>query len=243
MNEGESSGIQDRELTIKFNPRKLMKFSLVFVVLILVFFAGRWTAPDGAPADVADDKSGFWSSLTGIFSDDDPTGAVTQKEEVKAEKKEEPKKEEKKVEEKKVEPKKVEKKVEKKEEKVEPIITTYSKVAISLGQPTTKWYGNWGKITHLQYTIKNNEAGTIKPAYFLMTLKGYDDIEKKVPVSAGSLTIKSGQVSSAKVEIPSGYAYNPASINLNKAVIITTLRDGTQKPMASAVKNLVLPNK
>ena len=227
MNEGESSGIQDRELTIKFNPRKLMKFSLVFVVLILVFFAGRWTAPDGAPADVADDKSGFWSSLTGIFSDDDPTGAVTQKEEVKAEKKEEPKKEEKKE----------------KEEKVEPIITTYSKVAISLGQPTTKWYGNWGKITHLQYTIKNNEAGTIKPAYFLMTLKGYDDIEKKVPVSAGSLTIKSGQVSSAKVEIPSGYAYNPASINLNKAVIITTLRDGTQKPMASAVKNLVLPNK
>ena len=120
------------------------------------------------------------------------------------------------------------------EEDVGPIITTYTKVAFSLSGVTKKWMETWGKITQVEITIKNNEAGTIKPTYMIMNMEGYDDYDKKILLPLSAQTIKAGQTLSKAILVPKGgFDYNEKTAgNLEDVIITLTLYDGNDKQMA-----------
>lgn len=118
----------------------------------------------------------------------------------------------------------------------EPVLTSYSKVAISLNDAIYDWKGTWGKITKIDYTIKNNEAGTVKPSYLIMLVEGYDTTEnmirKKISVPLSGQTIKAGQAYNQVANVPQGFAYNKITAgDLNDVRITLTLFDSADKQM------------
>lgn len=131
------------------------------------------------------------------------------------------------------------------EESNEEIITTYKKVALAIEGVNKIWKepGVWGRMTGIEYTIKNSELGTIKPAYFTMTVKGYDDMEKKFAVPYTSETVKAGQTLQDAAAIggsPSGFAFNKAQVNLQRVEIKLMMFDAADKVMALAVREVDL---
>ncbi len=240
-----NSAFKEREVTIKVNPHKLMIGGIVVVALLVVFFLGRLTAPAAVVEEVVIEQpeevsSGFIDSFLALFESaaaeadevveaaveevaeagDELTGAVVAEEEP------------------------VEEAAEEEPEELEPVeeelITTYSNVALNIDNLHTKWFDNWGKITGIDYTIKNNEAGMIKPHRFLMLVDGYDDLEKDVPVSYKSEKISAGETHVADTAVPNGFAYNPASISLDNVVVTLILYDGAGKKIASTTQGFNL---
>jgi hypothetical protein len=94
----------------------------------------------------------------------------------------------------------------------ETVLTSYSKVAVSLNDVKYDWKGTWGKITKIDYTIRNNEEGTVKPYYLIMLVEGYDTednmIKKKISIPLSGQTIKAGGVYTQMTNVPQGFAYN-----------------------------------
>ncbi|MDO8656860.1 MAG: hypothetical protein Q7K45_06490, partial [Nanoarchaeota archaeon] len=116
----------------------------------------------------------------------------------------------------------------------EPIITTYTKVAVAINDVDFDWKETWGKITKVDYTIKNTETGTIKPDHLGMLVEGYDDFEKKIPLPLSSKTIKAGESASSKVQVPMGFSYSPVTAgDLTTVEITFTLYDADNKVMTS----------
>ncbi|MBI4152232.1 hypothetical protein HY495_00850 [Candidatus Woesearchaeota archaeon] len=200
-----------REIHVSIRPWKVLKFFLVLLVISSVFFAGRWSA----------DGTGVFS-----FSSDGPTAAAVS--EKSGEKEAAPAATEK--------PAVDEAKLPEGEVKVEDsvsdvpekVITKYSKVALAVTGVKKEWYDGWGKIVQLSVTIKNNEEGTIKPAYLVMNVEGYDDFDKRVPLPAKAQEIKAGVKLEEDVNIPNGFAYNPATKgigDMSTVHIITRLYD------------------
>ncbi len=98
----------------------------------------------------------------------------------------------------------------------EKIITKYSKVALAIPSVKVEIKGKdptWGKITQVEYTIKNNEEGTIKPDYIMISqVEGYDnDYNKKIPLPTSTKTISSGKTISASISVPNGFTYSEAT--------------------------------
>lgn len=182
----------DREIHLSIKPWKLFKFFMVLVLLSGLFFTGRWSAAG---------TEGMFG-----FSDSAPTAAVVT-EKVTAP------------------PPVVEKAAEPTKEAVtaavttpiaevpktgtsEAIITKYSKVALATSSVKLEWHETWGKIMQLVLTIKNNEAGTIKPSYLIMNVEGYDDFDKRIDLPKTIQTIKSGEKIEGTVNVLNGFAYN-----------------------------------
>ncbi len=119
-------------------------------------------------------------------------------------------------------------------EDVGPIVTTYTKVAFSLSGVTKKWMETWGKITQVEITIKNNEAGAIKPSYMIMNVEGYDDYDKKITLPLSAQTVRAGETLSRTILVPKGgFGYNEKTAgNLGDVIITMTLYDGNDKQMA-----------
>ena len=244
-----SSLSDEKEINIKLkiSPLRIVKGVFVVLLLIAAFFLGRFTGetPAGAAAEpVLKETSspGLWDRFLGLFSSS-PSPSV-EKEIVKEpspvpeestaseETKEAPPVAEEPVEEI-VEP------VE--EETNEPTITDYTKVALAIDGVKKEWKETWGKVTYLDYTIKNNEAGTIKPSYLIMTMEGYDDYEKKIPLPPESATIKAGEVSTNTVLVPNGFSYNEITAgNLDNVEITVSLFDATDTAMAHYIKSFDL---
>ena len=123
-----------------------------------------------------------------------------------------------------------------------PVITSYSKVALALESVKTQWKETYGKITDVSYTLKNNEAGIIKPAYFHLLVKGYDDFEKKIPLPLSQQKVAAGETKSLTIKVPYGFAYNKATIpDLPSATVTLVLYDANGKQMASVTQNTNLP--
>jgi len=98
------------------------------------------------------------------------------------------------------------------------------------------WKETWGKITQLDYTIKNNEEGTVKPDHFTMMVEGYADEASKrnVPVSIDSQDIKSKTSAISSAIVPGGFNYHSKTTgNLDDVEIRFILMDFEGKPMAS----------
>jgi hypothetical protein len=232
-NSGKQSGLDDSvTLKLTVSPRKLLKWGVIILILFLVFFLGRYsvggacdTIVDSADVEIAvvsddpvvDDGAvskvgGFFKSL---FSGSDATGGITAENNTTAEVGV--------VEAVVVEEPVEEVIVEVVEDTSEPVITTYNKVALSLGDVSIDWKTTWGKIKTFKYTIKNNEAGTIEPDHFVMLVEGYDDLEKKVPLPKSSQSLKAGVTASSYATIPNGYAYSELSAGDLSSVDVTII--------------------
>ncbi len=252
----------DDSVTLKLtiSPRKLLKWGIVILILICVFFLGRFsmgssdcTIGDVQEAEVAvadsvtgavvdanvdlDDGaiskvSGFFKSL---FSGSGATGSsiiennatittgVLETEEAVVEETTE------------------EEAVVEVVEDVEPVVTTYNKVAVSLGDVLIDWKGTWGKIKSFQYTIKNNEAGTIQPDHFVMLVEGYDDFEKVVPLPKSSQNLVAGVTASSYATIPSGFSYSELSAgDLSNVDVTIIMYDPSSVEMAQVKKTIDL---
>ena len=257
---GKSSTLDDSvTLKLTISPRKLLKWGVVILILLCVFFLGRYSAGGSCDAVVASDVEvaavsgvvvddanlddgtiskvgGFFKSL---FSGSDATGGVIAENNTTTEVGE-------------VETTSVEVKAEEKAEEViveaaeavenaEPVITTYNKVALSLGDVSIDWKDTWGKIKSFQYTIKNNEAGTIEPDHFVMLVEGYDDFEKVVPLPKSSQSLSSDVVASSYAIVPSGFTYSELSAGDLSSVDVTIIMyDDSGKEMAQVKKSVDL---
>lgn len=255
----DAAGERELNINIKINPKKIFKFFTFVILLVFVFSLGRFTADLGgaATAGTGNTLSASSFSLTGWFAgiggdDEEETETTAAAEEVAeetvaaeeaaaaeepvaevetagaetAEETEEAAAEEEAEEEEEV-------------EEDEIIITSYSQVAVSLTGVQKQWKGTWGKITHISYTIKNSEEGTIKPSYFMMNVEGYNEEaeKKKITLPASSQDVKAGQIASGTVAVPGGFNYNQKSVGPLENVRVTViLYDGTNKPMASYTK-------
>lgn len=89
-----------------------------------------------------------------------------------------------------------------------PVITTYTRVALALDNVKKTWMETWGKITDIEYTIKNNEAGTVQVSYIIMNVEGYDDFQKKLVLPVSKQTLAAGVVQANSLKVPNGFAYN-----------------------------------
>lgn len=241
----------DSEFTIKLKPRMVIKTLVLVAIFFSVFYLGRFSATSASCG--LSDVSSFFS---GIFASSDtpsPSGTVvadtpaaetklittpaSSTPEVTAP----------------TEPAVTEPAADSgataaavvETEPAEEIITTYKKVALAIEGVNKIWKepGVWGRMTGIEYTIKNSELGTIKPAYFTMTVKGYEDMEKRFAVPYTSETVKAGQTLQDAAAIggsPSGFAFNKAQVNLQRVEIKLMMFDAADKVMGLAVREVDL---
>ncbi len=249
---GKPSAFDDSvTLKLTISPRKLLKWGVVILILLCVFFLGRYSAGGSCDSSVvasdvevvavSDDLAvddgtiskvgGFFKSL---FSGSDTTGGATAENNTTTEVGE--------AETTTVEVKAEDEVIVKAVEKdAEPVVTTYSKVALSLGDVSIDWKSTWGKIKSFQYTIKNNEAGTIEPDHFVMLVEGYGDFEKVVPLPKSSQSLKSAVVASSYATVPSGFSYSELSAgDLSSVDVTIILYDDSGKEMAQVKKSVDL---
>ncbi len=213
----------DGEITIKLSPRRLLRGSLLIFMLVAVFYVGRFSV--GAAACQLPSFS--LPDFSGLFSDDaGPSGLVTA--EVNKTNKTEVKPEE-------LQPAPVNDSTEQEESPETFVTAPYSKVALAVDDVYLDWKGTWGKIKGVSYTIKNNEAGTVKPHHFVMVVEGYDDIEKKFDVPYTSQKVKAGETLKDEAAVSGGFAYSPKQIpdgDLTKVRISLFLQDASNNLLA-----------
>jgi len=235
------------DIDIKIKPLKILKWIIFILVLILVFYLGRWTAPETTPEANSEENSfsisDFLAKLVPDFlksnktvstigeipSDNETTNqTVSENQENGEETTEEVEENEEETEEETTE------EVEENEE--ETIITDYNKVILNLNDISIDWKTTWGKITRLEYSIKNSEEGIIKPDYFLMVVEGYD-FEKKVELPAGSKEIKAKTTISSAATVLNGFGYNELNTgDLTSVEITLSLYDSSDTLMAATTK-------
>jgi hypothetical protein len=125
-------------------------------------------------------------------------------------------------------------------------LTSYSKVAIALAAMKIDWKGDdWGKITQITYTIKNNEEGTIKADHFILTLENYDDaaMQKKIPIPLSAQVYNAGKSYSQTVNVPSGFTFAESTTgSLSNVRVGLSLYDAKNKMMGSASREYDLNN-
>lgn len=249
---GGSSVLQD-EVYIKIRPRRLLKGALVVGVLFLFFFLGRWSveAPGLHLFSDLTVTSGEDKVAVSLGSDKNVDAAVAQAKEIATAT---PKSSTAAVvtESSKQGLKKESVKAGTSDSSIsaasnasppdadlidEKVVTTYSKVAVSVGSVKVDWKETWGKIIQLQYTIKNNEEGTIKPSYFMMLVENYEDVPKKILLPLSHQKVAAGQMVSGAVNVPQGFAYSESTAGKLDSVRITvTLVDAAGKTMSGYTK-------
>lgn len=127
----------------------------------------------------------------------------------------------------------------------ETVVTTYGKVALALNNVLFDWKGDWGKITKIDYTIKNNEEGTIKPSYLIMLVEGYDTeetmIKKKISLPLSGQSLGATGTYTQITNVPQGFAYNEITAgDLADVRIALSLYDASDKLMSSYNKGFDL---
>ncbi len=242
--EERKSSLLDGEIQISLSPRKLLKGSLFIVLLLAVFFFGR-VSTEVSPSDIGNSISGMMTFESSEDTEVDENNDEDKEAEA-IDKAEESTADEKAAELKVSTPKsdaqtKGSETVETVEtetvEREEPIIKSYSKVAIALTNVNTNWKGDWGQINQIDYTIKNNEKGTILPNEILMYVEGYEDYEKKVPLPDNLKKILSGETSKGSSLVPKGFAYRESATgSLNDVEVKIILIDADRKEIARFTK-------
>jgi len=233
----------NKEITIKVNPRKIGKGLLMVLLLLGVFFLGRLSVPGTFST-----SSDF--NLVGTTSSPGPSSAATL-EEVSQESvetveevvEEAPVVEVAAAEESSAPPE--EAAAEAVEE--EPVITEYTNaVALAIDSVDVEWKETWGKIMSVTYTIKNGEAGAIKPHHFTMMVEGYseDDIASfEVPYTSQKIGSTVSKLDSAIVynKETKGFSYSPKQVvDLKEVEIKLFLWDGANNIIAQTKKNVDL---
>lgn len=237
---------QRGEIVIRLNGWKVLKGLGVMMLLLAIFFAGRFSA--GSSSLDLPDFSSFFSQdagPSGLVTGEAPEGesealAEPQAAEVPpgddsangSESLSDPV------------PSEEAEGVEEVEEKPETFVTEeYSLVTLSMDDVYKEWKGTWGKIIGVRYTITNNEKGTVKPHHFVMVVEGYEDGEKHFDVGIASQKVKTEQSVSDEAAVTGGFAYSPVSIpdgDLKKVRISLILQDVNNEAMASVHQEMDL---
>ena len=242
----------DHEINVKVSVRSFLRGLMLVLVLLGVFMLGRWSI---SPPDVSVDFSG----LNGMFA----ASTLDTKANHTADKSAEPADESNSSEEiaasassEKIPTTKTSSTASTTNESTSQntsttdngsIITSYSKVAISLNQATIKWLDTYGKIMQVDFTIKNNEVGTVKPEYILMAVEGYDDpaAKRKISLPPSLKILKAGQIVSKTLNVPpQGFAYSETTAgDLHNIMIFFSLYDAKDTLMGSFNKEFDLSPK
>lgn len=218
----------DHEVIFSINPRKIMKGLFIIVMIFGVFFLGRMSTEEfsiGIPS--------ISGSFVGVGSEvvvaDIPVEAEVEPEAASA------------GEAAPAAPNAVGSELtvatvaEEEDDEDEIIIAgNYNKVALAMDDIKIDWKDTWGKIMGVAVSIKNTEAGTILPEYIIMTVEGYDDFEKRINFPSELKTIKKGVTKKSMLNVPNGFAYNPATVgDLSSVEVYLVLFDQQGKSMAS----------
>ena len=241
-----------KEITITLKPWKMVKGFLVLVLLLGIFLLGRWST--GADSLSLPDFSTMFSHESG------PSGLVTGDTEVKDSAPESTATETQAAaatEDSAASASETETADEtvaavnstasdgSENDVPEKIIAgSYSRVTLSIDGVYKDWKGNWGKIKGIKYTITNEEAGTIKPHHFIMSLEGYTEYgDKTFDASYSSQRVKAGQTLSDESAVSGGYAYSATQIpdgDLKRVHVNLVLVDVDGVTIASADQDLDL---
>lgn len=242
----EAKAHSDGDFVIKINPWAIFKVILVIVVLAGVFYLGRFSTTlsddlgflgfskdSGATPTAATVKD---SEQNNSVEDADLQPAESSEEEVVAEEVvEEPVELSANASE--SEPVANESSV----EKEEVIVTTYNDVSLAIDGVLKQWKETWGKMTGIEYSIKNSEAGTIKPHHFIMIVEGYEDINKKFNVAYTSQSVKAGETLKDSSAITDGFAYSKINTgDLTNVRIVLQLYDSSNKLIAATNREVDL---
>ncbi len=196
--------VLDKGVDIHINVRKIMRGTVLVILLLAVFMAGRWSV----------DVPGM-DSVTGlaVFAADEKVDDLPIEEEV-----EEPEVEEEVIEE------APEPEVEEEPEEEEySVITEYNNVELVVNELNIDWKETWGKISQISYTIINDEDGVIQPDYLILTLPAYEDFEKKVPLPLSAKELAPGETYSNTINVPGGFAYNEITVGSLTSVPATVV--------------------
>ena len=229
----------DKEVHIRIRSRTILHSVILILLLVSAFFAGRMSVDNSTITTIeeveeVEESSSFSLTgfLTSLLPDFSETAESTVEEQETTPTQDSPENTSSSAET--VAEPATNTTVTEPEEPAETVITTYSKVAVSLNDVIEEWKETWGKITKIDFTIKNNEAGTVQPDYFIMHVEGYDDIDKKIPLPPSAKNIKAGQSYSLVINIPQGFAYNPVTAgDLSNVRIGLSLYDASDKLMGS----------
>lgn len=248
--EKKKPSVFDQEIQFKLNPRTAVKNAAFVFFILAVFLVGRWSVGNSTATDNSTGFSllSFTTSLFGADTEDTtvpaelpsvaepkPTAAAGATAAVVAET-----------------PPPDELAAEVPTEAVEvpePVITAYSKVAVAITGLKHEFPNpedhNYVRLTNFNYVIKNNEAGTIKPSYFILTVEGYNEEgdRKQITLTTEQKTVKMEKNQEGNIQIPHGFAVNSATAgSLENVRISIVLFDLDEKTMASFSKEFNLKN-
>lgn len=216
------------EYTFTVKPKKAIHLLLVLLLLTVVFLAGRFTAP-------MDDGQML---ITGLFVHEgtaaEPEEGVTEAEVEEISAEPEVKETAAKVPAEAAPPAEPVKEVVKEEpQKDEPVVTTYAHVNVALEKVYVDWHDGWGKIKGVEFSLLNNEAGTVKPNYIEISLPDYEDRIKQSEMKDTQMTVTSGETLLADVAIDGGYSYSNTVVDTQNAMFTLAVFDAQGNLMAS----------
>ena len=236
--------ILEEEVTIKLHPKRIVKGLLIVALIFAIFFLGYFSAAAGScSSDAAvveepvegksekNDSSWLSSLLGGLLSETSSEGTSANATVVEEEEEETESESEDLVEDTTPEP-------DPEPVEDETVVTSYSKVTLEVNQVYKKWMGTWGKITGFQITIKNNEAGTIKPDHLTLVVEGYgEDSTKEISILPKYKELKAGSTSTFSVNMPNGFAYSEVTAgDLTNVELTLALVDGEEKEISKKGK-------
>ena len=230
---------EDKEVTIKLRPWKVLKLGIALILLFGVFFLGRWSVDASMPTFDTDDSfftkavkkaDAVSGTAVATLKNNTASTASTTSAPVTTE----------------TAATVVNTTIANDTvndtsttgaaASTETLLTAYSggKIALSLNEVRKEWKGTWGKITHVDVTIKNNEVGTIQPGYFTMLVEGYEDVDKKITLPASAQELQAGKSYAAVIPVLAGFAYSSVTAgDLTNVKITLALFDVNNKQMTS----------
>jgi len=218
----------DQEISIRLRPRLIVKGLLILAFLAIIFFAGRWSI-DAPDLDLSSLKTEGIFTNTAAEKTETPTVPVADVKTPEVKAVETPKPTQTTAAatttpapaETKPAPTTPTNTTPATTETAAPatnekIITKYTKVALAIPNVKVEIKGKeptWGKIINVEYTIKNNEEGTVKPDYLMITqVEGYDnDYNKKILLPTSAKTISAGKTITSSIAVPNGFTYSEAT--------------------------------
>ena len=223
----ERRGALDNEITIRVSPRKIFRGAVFLLLLLAVFYVGRWSVDPPSLSGLAVGLSNLTADAPESKNETAvATAPAAPAQEALPAPAEQPAAE--------VAAESADTGVAGAAVADESVITTYTRSVLAIDSVKKTWMETWGKITDIGYSLKNNEAGTIKVSYLLMTVEGYDDFEKKITLPLSQQTIAAGATGSAMVKVPNGFAYNELSAgDLTSVQITLTAFDAADKAVAN----------
>ena len=240
--------LKEKEIIIKVNPMKILKIFLFILLLVVVFYAGRFSVTglnwgsfvggDGVTAEVTSEEPVVEVVAEEIIEEAAEEANNTTEEETTEETTNTTEETTNTTEE---TTNTTEEVAVEEEAEDEVVVTTYKKVTMDIVEPYTKWYGTWGKVTGLKVTIKNSESGTVKPFDGLMLMEGYGDFSKNIVLPIKLKSLKAGETATADVTVTDGFSYNPNTAgNLEDVKITLSIYDEEDRVVAQDIKKVNL---